>query len=392
MTLLDLRGRFPTVDSLREQARRNSPHFAFEYADGGAGSDKGIARNRAALDAVEIVPRYGTLNPLPSTKVSLFGRQYSAPIGVAPMGSPAIVFPGADIHLARAAQQACIPYILGLIGGATIEAVADVAPDVFWFQMYRCRGGDRGITIDVLRRVQAAGAHVLVVTVDVPVRNVRPRELAVGLGRSSKFRPDARMLWEIAKHPSWARAMLAHGQPRFASLQHYAGQNAGLNQTIQFANREIGGVFSWEEIARYRDWWKGPLVVKGILHPADAEKAVSLGFDGMIVSNHGGRQSEALPASVDCLPAIIKAVGQKATVMMDSGIQSGADIVRALALGAAATFSGKAFLWSLGALGERGPDYLIQLLMEETQAALAQIGARDTVEAKCFTSRHASAF
>jgi (S)-mandelate dehydrogenase len=387
-----LRGRFPTIASLRDRARRKAPFFSFEYADGGAGSDTGIARNRAAFDAVELMPRYGALKALPPTDVELFGRRYAAPFGVAPMGSPSIVFPGADILLAEAAQKARIPYTLGLVGGATIEEIAKVAPDVFWFQLYRCQGKDHLIAIDLMHRAQAAGVHVLMLTLDVPVRNVRPRELSSGLGRAGKFRPTPRMIWDVARRPDWARALLTRGQPKFASLQRYAGENAGLNETIKFANRELGGVFSWDEIARYRDVWKGPLVAKGILHPADAEKAVSLGFDGIVVSNHGGRQNEALPASIDCLPAIVRAVGQKATVMIDSGIQSGTDVVRALALGAAAAFSGKAYLWGLGALGARGPSHVINVLREETQTALGQIGASDVADARSAVSRHPNAF
>jgi (S)-mandelate dehydrogenase len=387
-----LRGRFPAVALLRDQARRNAPSFAFEYADGGAGSGVGISRNRSALDAIELLPRYGTMNASPSTSVELFGRRYAVPIGVAPVGSPSIVFPGAELLLAKAAQKARIPYTLGLIAGATIEEIAELAPDVFWFQLYRCGNNDHCIAIDVMQRAQAAGVHVLMLTLDVPVRNVRPRELTAGLGRSSKFRPSARMMWEIMTHPRWAHALLVQGQPRFASLQRYAGMEAGLNDTIEFAKREVGGTFSWDEIARYRDQWRGPLVAKGILSPSDAEKAVAIGFDGIVVSNHGGRQNEALPAAIDCLPAIVRAVGKKATVLIDSGIESGTDVVRSLALGAAAAFSGKAFLWALGALGARGPDHVLSLFQEETQAALAQIGARDVADAKSTIVRHSKAF
>jgi L-lactate dehydrogenase (cytochrome) len=150
----------------------------------------------------------------------------------------------------------------------------------------------------------------------------------------------------------------------------------------------MGGAFTWEEVAKYRDRWKGTLVLKGILHPQDAEKAVSLGADGIIVSNHGGRQIEALPASIDVLPAIVRQVGKRATVMMDSGVRSGSDVVRAYALGAAAVFAGKAFLWGLGALGAEGPGHVIDLLIQETQAALGQLGARTVDEVRSVVIRH----
>ena len=161
---------------------------------------------------------------------------------------------------------------------------------------------------------------------------------------------------------------------------------------IAFARREMGGAFTWDEVAQYRDRWKGTLIVKGIMHPQDAEKAVSLGVDGMFVSNHGGRQIEALPAPIDVLPAIVKQVGKRATVMYDSGIRSGTDVVRAYALGAAAAFAGKAFLWGLGALGEEGASHVIDILMEETQAAIGQLGALTPEEARSVVIRHNSAW
>jgi isopentenyl diphosphate isomerase/L-lactate dehydrogenase-like FMN-dependent dehydrogenase len=160
---------------------------------------------------------------------------------------------------------------------------------------------------------------------------------------------------------------------------------------IEFARREMGGAFTWEEVAKYRDRWKKPLIVKGILHPQDAEKAVSLGVDGLIVSNHGGRQIEALPAAIDALPAIVRQVGTRATVMMDSGIRSGADVVRAYALGASAAFPGKAFLWGLGALGEEGPGHVIDILIEETKAALGQLGAKQPQDVRSVVIRHGGA-
>jgi len=182
-----------------------------------------------------------------------------------------------------------------------------------------------------------------------------------------------------------------HGVPRFANLRSYVGADASLNDVIAFAQREMRGAFTWDEVRMYRDRWKGTLIVKGVLHPQDAEQAVSLGADGIIVSNHGGRQVEALPAAIDALPAIVRQVGKRATVMMDSGVRSGSDILRACALGAAAAFAGKAFLWGLGALGEDGPGHVIDLLIEETQAALGQLGAHNVAETRALTIRHPGA-
>ena len=325
-----LRRRFPTIAYLREHARHHIPNFAFEYCDGGAGSDKGIARNWAALDAVELVPRYGVMPSLPACEVELFGRRYAAPIGIAPMGGPALVWPGADRFMAAAAQSARVPYVLGTVGGLTIEQAAQIAPDVLWFQLYRLARNDHALGFDLMRRAEAAGVHVFVMTVDVPVRTTRPREVVVGLG-GGKFSPDLRMILDMLRSPGWLAALAREGHPRSANLKPYAGENATLNDVIAFARDEMGGAFTWDEIARFRERWKGPLVLKGIMHPADAVRALSLGVDGIWVSNHGGRQIEALPASIDVLPAIAAEVGARATILLDSGVRSGTDVVRALA-------------------------------------------------------------
>jgi isopentenyl diphosphate isomerase/L-lactate dehydrogenase-like FMN-dependent dehydrogenase len=381
---------FPTSAYLRRVAPRNVPLFSFEYGDTGAGADVGIADNWAAFDSIKVVPRYGGITTVPPTDVELFGTRYAAPIGIAPMGGPSLVWPGADLLLAQAAQRARIPYTLGVAGGATIEDVAKVAPDVFWFQLYRFYQNDHALGFELIRRASAAGVKVLALTIDVPVRTTRSRESYAGLGR--EFRPNLRMLTEMAVRPKWMWALLRHGYPRFATIRQYVGEHAGTNEVIAFARKQMGGVFSWDEVARYRERWKGPMLVKGILHPADAEKAVSLGIEGVWVSNHGGRQIEALAPSIDVLPAIVSAVGRKATIVLDSGIRSGQDVMRALALGANAAFAGKSFLWALGALGDAGPGHLIDLYIDELRSSLGQIGARSPAEARNAVVRHANAW
>jgi L-lactate dehydrogenase (cytochrome) len=382
---------FPTIYDLRRGAKWRLPHFAYEYGDGGAGDDTGIRHNWSALDSIEMIPRYGVMPELPPVNCELFGRKYSAPIGVAPMGSPIVVWPGADKLLAKAAQRAKVPYTLGVAGGATIEEIAQLAPDVMWLQMYRFAKNDHSIGFDLMRRANEAGVHVLMLTLDVPVRTVRSREVKVGMGGGGYFRPDWRMMLGMVKCPGWAMAMLANNLPRFANIQPYAGPGAGLNDTIKFAREQMGGAFSWDEVKRYRDRWKKPLVLKGLLHPEDAEKAVALGADGIVVSNHGGRQIEALPAPIDCVPAIVKAVNKRATVLFDSGVRSGTDVARALALGADAAFAGKAFLWGLGALGSEGPGHVIDLLIDELRSALGQVGAHSPAQARNVMVRHPGA-
>jgi L-lactate dehydrogenase (cytochrome) len=385
-----LHRRFPNVYYLRGAARRTLPRFAFEYCDGGAGADGGIRRNWNALDAVELVPRYGVTTALPPVEAEIFGHRYAAPIGVAPMGGPSLVFPGADAYLAAACQRANVPYTLGLVGGMTVERAAEIAPDVLWFQLYRCSKNNHAIGFDLVRRAQAAGVKVLVLTVDVPVRTTRSREVAVGI--TSPFRPDLKMMAGILTSPGYFRSLLKNGQPRFANLKPYTRNDADVNEVAAFVRREMGGAFTWEEVAQYRERWKGPLVVKGIMHPADAEKCVALGVDGIVVSNHGGRQVEGLPAAIDVLPSIARAVGKRAAVLMDSGVRSGLDVARAIALGADLTFAGKAFLWGLGALGPEGPEHVINLMVDEMKSVFGQLGARRPYEARDVVIRHPGAY
>ena len=381
--------RFPTTAWLRRYAPSKVPLFAFEFGDTGAGNDVGIAHNWAALDAVQVIPRYGVMPTLPPVDVKLFGRSYAAPIGVAPIGGASLVWPGADLLMAKAAQRACVPYTLSVAGGATIEQAAEAAPDVFWVQLYRFWHDDHKIGFDLVRRAQAVDAKVLLLTLDVPVRTTRSRETYAGL--ANEFRPTIRMLYEMMTRPRWLFALLRHGYPRFATIGDYAPVGASTNEIISFARARMGGSFSWEEVKRYRDAWKGPMAVKGILHPEDALKAAELGIDGIWVSNHGGRQIEALVPSIDVLPAIVSAIGKRATVLLDSGVRSGQDVMRALALGADAAFAGKSFLWAVAALGDDGPDYLINLYIDELRASLGQIGARSVAEAKEATIRHSAA-
>jgi L-lactate dehydrogenase (cytochrome) len=387
----DLALRYPTIMDLRKRARRRVPRFAFDYVDGAAGAgETGLARNAAALDAIELVPRYGLENFKADMEVELFGRTFAAPVGIAPMGLPGMVWPGGEEAFARAAQAARIPFTLGSSAGAPIERIAELAPDCTWFQLYRMPRNDLAINFDLVRRAEAAGVHVLVLTLDVPARTKRPRELRNKL--IIPYRPGLHTVLDVLPHPGWLMALSKHGQNSFANYQAYAGENLPNREVVKFARQNSGGTFTWDEVAQFRGRWPGPLVVKGILHPQDAEKAVELGVDGIVVSNHGGRQLESAPASIDVLPAVVAAVGDRATVLFDSGIRSGEDVVRALALGAKSTLSGRAFMYGLAALGDRGPGHVAKFFFDEIAEALRQVGAHNTSEPRNLVIRHPGAF
>jgi (S)-mandelate dehydrogenase len=387
---LALKRRFPTAFDLRERARKRLPNFAFEYADGGAGADTGIARNWAALDAVEMVPRYGRVIAPPPAETTLFGKTYAAPIGIAPIGGPGTAFPGAETYLAKAAQAANVPYTLGLLSGLDIEKAAELAPDVLWLQLYRFANNDHKIGFDLVCRAEAANVNVLVLTIDTPTRTTRPREVKSGI--MNPFKLTMRLRLDAMRSPHWMRSLMRNGIPKFTSLAPYVKPGISLAEGAAFIRRESGGAFTWDEIAHYRDKWKKPLMLKGVMHPEDAARAVELGIDGLFVTNHGGRQIDALPAPIDVLPAIAAEVGGKAELVYDSGVRSGVDAARAVALGADAAFVGKAFLWSLGALGEKGPEHLINVLIDDVCATLGQLGCRNVDELRSVVVRHPGAY
>jgi (S)-mandelate dehydrogenase len=385
-----LRQRFPTIDDLRRRARRRVPRFAFDFVDGGANDEVCAARNIAAFRAVEVLPRYCIEMKGLSTEIELFGARYAAPIGVAPMGSPGLMWPGAEDYLARAAQRARIPYVLATPANASIERIAELARDVFWFQLYRFPHNDHAITFDLVRRAAAAGAHVLVPTIDSAGKSKRPRDIRNGV--AVPFPITVKAAFQVATSPAWAWSLIRHGMPRTENLVPYAGPDPNQVSTARTMQLRSGGSHTWEELARLRERWPRAFVVKGILHPADAERAVPLGADGIIVSNHGGRHFDGAPPTIDVLPAIAAAVGTRTTVMIDSGIRGGLDVVLALALGAKATFTGRPFVYGLAALGPIGAQHVVDLFVDEIRTEFTHAGVRSAAEAAAITVRHPGAW
>ena len=385
-----LQQRFPTVDDLRARARWRVPRFAFDFVDGGANEETCAARNRAAFRAVELLPRYCIEAKGTAIDIELFGARYAAPIGISPMGSPGLMWPGAEEYMARAAQAARIPFVLATPANAAIERIAEIAPDVFWFQLYRFPYNDHAITFDLVRRAEAGGAHVLVPTVDSAGKSKRPRDIRNGV--AVPFPITLHNVWQVATSPAWAWSLVRHGMPRTENLVPYAGPNPSQVSTARTMQLRSGGSHTWDELARLRERWKRAFVVKGILHPRDAERAVALGADGIIVSNHGGRHFDGAPATVDVLPAIVAAVGARATVMIDSGIRGGLDVVRALALGAKAGFTGRPFVYGLAALGPIGAAHVIDMFLDEIRTEFVHVGIRSAAEAATITVRHPGAW
>ncbi|WP_370206279.1 alpha-hydroxy acid oxidase [Pararhodobacter marinus] len=386
--LARLRRSHPMLGDLERRAARRLPRFAYDFIQGGAGDESGLTRNRAALQSVQIVPRYGVNVGAVDTSATLFGQRYAAPVGISPIGFDGIMWPGATRLFAEAAQKATIPYLVGTLATETIEIVASLAPDVTWFQLYPLPAEDHRDSFDLTDRAMRAGAKVLVATLDVPTRTKRPRDLRNGF--VMPFRLSAGMLGQMAGALPWSVALARRGRPNFANMLKYSG--GGYEQTARFVQQNVGGGFEWEVLARLRDRWTRPMMLKGVMHPADAEKALSLGIDGVVVSNHGGRQFDAAPASVDMLPEIVRVMAGRGVVMLDSGVTGGVDTLRALTLGAQGVFAGRAFMLALAALGDIGARHMTDAFTEELRNAMAQSGIIGVEQATSLHTRHPGAW
>jgi L-lactate dehydrogenase (cytochrome) len=385
------RMQFPTVAALQQRARRRIPYFAFDYLHDGTGDLLNRPHNLAALREIEIVPRFCEDMSGASTAVRLFGRRYQAPVAIAPVGMDGAIWPGATRLLAETARDAGIPYMTGTMATACMEEVSQTAPESFWFQLYCLPAQDHRVTFDLIRRAEAAGALVLAVTVDIPVPGRRVRDMRNGFSVPRRITP--RMMAGALLRPAWLAALARAGMPHFENMAAYCRPGARKREYDLFVKgARSGSGLTWDTLARIRERWPRALVVKGILHPADAEKALALGCDGVVVSNHGGRQFDASPASIDALPAIRAAVGQRMCVLMDSGIMSGLDVLKALACGADAVLAGRTFMLGLAALGADGARYVAQTLIEELKIALAHTGACDPAGAAKLVVRHRAAW
>ncbi|NOD74725.1 MULTISPECIES: alpha-hydroxy acid oxidase [unclassified Ruegeria] len=364
---MDLHSTFPGIPDLKRRARRRLPHFVWEYVESGTGSETALLRNRKALDDVCLAPSilHGELE-FDTTK-TILNRICALPCGIAPIGMSGLVWPNAERLLAQAAAQAKIPYSLSTVASQSPEDLAPyLGPDA-WFQLYPPR--DPEIRKDMLNRVRDAGFRTLVLTVDVPVASRRERQTRSGLRQPPKLTP--RLLAQIAMRPAWAMGMLRSGAPRMRSLEKYIENPGNLPPTahIGYLLRTSPDL---DYVSWLRDHWDGPLVIKGILRPEDTPSLEQVGVDALWVSNHGGRQFDAAPASIEVLPAIRTAT--HLPLIFDSGIEGGLDVLRALSLGADFVMLGRAFLYGLAALGARGPAHVIDILQQDLHANMGQMG------------------
>lgn len=370
-----LLNQYPAIQDLAKKAQKRIPHVAWEYLSSGTGDEDLLARNRAAFQKINFLPRFckGVLQA--DTSTTLFGRQYSAPIGVAPIGLMGLMWPKVEHYLAATAKRLNIPFCLSTLAAETPETVGQQVGDMGWFQLYPPK--DLEIRNSLMKRAKDAGFHTLVVTADVPMASRRERTKRAGMAVPPKI--TLKMIWEGITHPTWSFHTLANGLPRLRTVEHYTNNN-NLKFVSGFVGNRLGGCLDWDYCKELKEAWDGPVVLKGILHPEDAAKAVEVGLDGIYVSNHGGRQFNGAPAAIDALPAIAKKIGGKVPIIFDSGITNGLDIMRALYLGADFVLAGRPFVQGVAALGQYGGDHAATIFVDDLKNNMVQVGAANIEE------------
>ena len=365
---------YPTVAELRIRAKQRIPGFVFDYVDGGCNEDVNLHKNTAEIRDIELTPYYLSKHSGSDLRTELFGHVYDAPFGIAPVGLQGMIWPGSAEILAQAAHAHNIPFVLSTVTTSSIERISEITSGQAWFQLYH--PAEERLRDDIIRRAAAAGCPVLVILCDVPTFGYRPRDIRNGLAMPPKM--TLRNMIQIATRPNWAWRTLVTGRPNFETLKPYMPKGLNLKNLGLFMNQTFSGRLNEENIAPIRDMWKGKLVLKGVASEADTEKAIKLGLDGIIVSNHGGRQLDAGESTIKPMTRIAAAYGDRITVMMDSGMRSGPDVARTLANGAAFTFMGRPFMYGVSALGKAGGDHTISILKTQLQQVMEQICCETT--------------
>jgi isopentenyl diphosphate isomerase/L-lactate dehydrogenase-like FMN-dependent dehydrogenase len=359
--------RFPSSAYLERRARQRLPGFVFDYLQGGSGRQSALLRNTDAFEQMELAPRYFNVGGGADLGTALFGQRYRLPFGVAPIGLDGLVWPGAVAALARAAKAAGCPIAASTFATSSLEEVARLAGDMAWFQLYPF--SEEQVEESLIARAAEAGYRVLLVTVDVPVGGRRELDMYNGLSLPPKI--GARTLLDIMRRPQWALSSARRGLAAFSNLEPYKRHSS------DYLPAKIAGRVPWARLKAYRQRWPGTLVVKGVLSAEDALRCRDLGVDGIVVSNHGGRQLDACPSSLAVLPAVRRAVGPDFPLILDSGLRSGLDVARGIAAGADFALLGRTFMYGVAALGPAGAGHVMRMLEDELSNAMQMLGCLD---------------
>ena len=363
--------RAKNIDDLRQIAQRKVPNFVFEYVEGGAEDEASLRHNRAALEALRFVPHTLVDTRARHQRITLFGRESPSPLIIAPTGGNGLAYPLGDLALARAARRFGIPFCLSTVSTVRLERVAAEAPGRLWMQLYVMK--DRTVAERMMERAAAAGYEALVFTTDANTFGAREWDQR---NYRSPGKPTFRNLVSAVRHARWLyEVLIRRGVPRFENFAEYLPPGAA---TAFGGSTIIPKLFepslSWQDIAWLRRLWPGKLILKGVLSVEDAKRAADGGCDGIVLTNHGGRQLDYCVAPIEMLPAIVAAVGERLTVLIDSGFRRGTDVIKALALGAHGVMIGRATLYGLIAAGERGAERALELLTDEIDRTLGHLG------------------
>lgn len=368
-----------SASDYREAARRKLPRFLFDYIDGGAYAEHTLAANTADLASISLRQRILKNVGQLSLETELFGQKLAMPVILSPVGLTGMYARRGEVQAAQAAASKGVPYCLSTVSVCPIEEVASQSSAPIWFQLYVLK--DRGFMRHALERAQAAGVKNLVFTVDMPTPGARYRDAHSGM--SGPYAAPRRMLQAMTR-PAWAFDVGLMGRPHdLGNISSYLGKAVTLEDYIGWLANNFDPSISWSDLEWIREFWKGPMIIKGILDPQDARDAVSFGADGIVVSNHGGRQLDGVPSTAHALPEIAQAVGGDLTVLADSGVRSGLDVVRMLALGARAVLLGRSSVYALAADGRHGVENLLDIFAREMRVAMTLTGvtAIDQIDA-----------
>lgn len=362
---------YPSVKDLKKRAKARMPKFAFDYLEGGCNEEVNLSRSETDYHDVLLQPSYLKKFGGIDMSTTLFGHRYDAPFGISPIGLQGLMWPNAPEILARAAFKHNVPYILSTVSTSSIERIAEVSEGQAWFQLYHPT--ENSLRDDILRRLEAVQCPVLVVLVDVPSFGLRYREIKSGLSMPPKM--NISNIFQAAIRPTWGIETLRHGIPSFATLKPYMEKGLDMAQLGKFMNKTFTGRVDTDKIKAIRDQWKGPMVLKGITTEEDIKASIAVGADGIIVSNHGGRQIDAGESTIVSLRKLMDtpAYREKLTMMIDGGMRSGPDIGRALATGADFTFMGRPFMYGVGALGKKGGDHTISMFKAQLKQVMEQL-------------------